>query len=97
MDIVEKLKELSTWQVLERSARAEPEKTAVIHGNKKATYRELHSMAQAISFSIAGLGLVKGDRVAVYMPNSIELMAGLEGRSPIHIKGLWGKGIGHFP
>ncbi|MBW1999084.1 MAG: AMP-binding protein [Deltaproteobacteria bacterium] len=75
MDMVEKLRDLSTWQVLEQSALAVPEKTAAIHGNEKTTYRELHSMAEALSYSIAGLGMGKGDRVAIYMPNSTELMA----------------------
>ncbi|MBW2028260.1 MAG: acyl--CoA ligase [Deltaproteobacteria bacterium] len=89
MDIVDKLEGLSTWQVLEQSAEAVPEKTAVIHGNEKTTYRELYSMAEAMAASVAELGLVKGDRVAVYMPNSIELMAAFYALQKLGLIVVW--------
>jgi len=61
-------------QILERGAALVPEKIAVIDGTSKKTYRDLNSMADALAVSLAETGLKKGDRAAIYMPNSIELM-----------------------
>jgi acyl-CoA synthetase (AMP-forming)/AMP-acid ligase II len=71
---MEILKSLSTGQVLERSARNVPDKTAVVDGEERKTYRELNDMADALAASFSRLGFGKGDRVAIYMANSIELM-----------------------
>ena len=61
-------------QLLERGADQVPEKTAVIDGTNRQTYSELNSMADALAVSLAEIGLKKGDRTAIYMPNSIEFM-----------------------
>jgi acyl-CoA synthetase (AMP-forming)/AMP-acid ligase II len=65
---------LSLGQVLERSAVQAPDKIAVIAGARRETYNELNSMADALAVSLSEIGLKKGDRAAIYMPNSIELM-----------------------
>jgi fatty-acyl-CoA synthase len=71
---MEWLKSLSTGQVLERAANNVPNKTAVVDGDRRKTFKELNDMADALAASFSGLGFGKGDRVAIYMPNSIELM-----------------------
>ncbi len=66
---------VSLGQVLERSAAQVPDKIAVVDGTDRKTYSELNCMANALAVSLAEIGLKKGDRTAIYMPNSIEFMA----------------------
>ncbi|MGD9286554.1 MAG: class I adenylate-forming enzyme family protein [Desulfobacterales bacterium] len=65
---------VSVGQVLEKGAAQVPGKIAVIDGAIRKTYSELNSMANALAVSLTEIGLKKGDRAAVYMPNSIEFM-----------------------
>jgi len=65
---------VTVGQVLERGAAQVPDKIAVVDGAKRKTYSELTSMANALAVSLAEIGLTKGDRTAIYMPNSIEFM-----------------------
>ena len=67
-------KSLSTGQVLEKAAHEVPDKTAVVDGQDRKTYRELNDMADALAAGLSELGFRKGDRVAIYMHNSLELM-----------------------
>ncbi|NIR17956.1 MAG: long-chain fatty acid--CoA ligase, partial [Desulfobacterales bacterium] len=60
--------------MLERAANDVPSKTAVVDGDRRKTFKELNDMADALAASFSGRGFGKGDRVAIYMPNSIELM-----------------------
>ncbi len=71
---MELLKSLSTGQVLERGAQSVPDKTAVVDGERRRTFKELNDMADALAASLSEIGFKKGDRVAIYMKNSIELM-----------------------
>lgn len=68
------LKSLSTGQALERPARDVPDKTAVVDGERRKSFKELNQMADALAVSLSELGFKKGDRVAIYMKNCIELM-----------------------
>ena len=65
---------ISLGQVLERGAAQIPDKIAVIDGDRRTTYRELNSTADALAVSLAEIGIKKGDRIAIYMPNSMEFM-----------------------
>jgi len=65
---------VAVGDILERSAAQVPDKIAVVDGDNRKTYHELNSMANALAASLAELGLKKGDRTAIYMPNSTELM-----------------------
>ncbi len=49
-----------------------PDKKALIFGNKSYTYSELNRVINGIAGSLIDKGLSKGDRVALYMPNSPE-------------------------
>ena len=68
------LKSLSVGQILERSAHLTPHKTAVVDGETRKTYREMDDLSKALSARLSDLGFKKGDRVAIYMKNSIELI-----------------------
>jgi acyl-CoA synthetase (AMP-forming)/AMP-acid ligase II len=65
---------LAVGQILEKGAAQVPDKIAVVDGAKRVTYGKLNSMANALAVSLAEIGFKKGDRTAIYMPNSIELM-----------------------
>jgi long-chain acyl-CoA synthetase len=55
---------------LEQSARDFPDRPAVIFQNNVLTYQELDELADRFAAVLAGMGIRKGDRVAVYLPNT---------------------------
>jgi long-chain acyl-CoA synthetase len=65
---------LSLGDMLAQSASTVPEKTALVHGNRRVSYRHLHEMAEDLAAGMDELGFVKGDRVAIYMKNSLEFV-----------------------
>jgi len=65
---------ISLGQVLERGAAQVPDKIAVVDRENRKSYRELNAMADALAVSLAEVGIKKGDRIAIYMPNSMEFM-----------------------
>ena len=64
---------MTVGRLLEEGARMVPEKVAVVDGPKRTTYRELNNAADSLAAGLWDLGFRKGDRVAIYMPNSLEL------------------------
>jgi acyl-CoA synthetase (AMP-forming)/AMP-acid ligase II len=65
---------LSTAGILKRGAERYPEKTAVVDGERREGYREIEAMSDALAAALQELGYRKGDRVAVYMKNSLEFI-----------------------
>jgi long-chain acyl-CoA synthetase len=57
---------------LEYSTQRFPDKVALIHQDNKLTYAEIDSMANRLAAVLIDVGIERGDRVAVYMDNSIE-------------------------
>jgi fatty-acyl-CoA synthase len=86
---MEILDTLSTGQILERGAQEVPSKIAVVDGNRRATYQELNDMADALAASLSDLGYSKGDRVAIYMKNSLELMVAFYALQKLGIIVAW--------
>ncbi len=80
---------ITVGQVLERGAAQIPDKIAVIDGTSKKTYGELNSMANALSISLAEMGIQKGDRIAIHMPNSIELMVAFYAMQKLGVIAAW--------
>lgn len=64
---------------LERSAERFPDKTALVTEAGRFAYREINALANAVAHALAENGLVRGDRVAVYLDNSLEAVVGLFG------------------
>ena len=59
---------------LTRNATMYPDKTAVIYNDEKLTYRQLNIRANRLANNLTELGIKKGDRVAVVMQNSLEIV-----------------------
>ncbi|MEP7199565.1 MAG: long-chain-fatty-acid--CoA ligase, partial [Chloroflexota bacterium] len=60
---------LTPLMFLERSARTFPDKTAVVYGAMRYTYREFASRVQRLAAALQAAGVAPGDRVAFLCPN----------------------------
>ncbi|MFH1242678.1 MAG: long-chain fatty acid--CoA ligase [Pseudomonadota bacterium] len=56
-------------EALERAARNFPDNVALIMMGKRITYRELNELVNRFAAALADLGLKKGDKVAILLPN----------------------------
>jgi long-chain acyl-CoA synthetase len=54
---------------LKETAKEYPEKTAVVYFEGEITYGELDSLSDQFAAALAKLGVEKGDRVAIFLPN----------------------------
>src|ERR1700733_2030291 len=61
--------DLSPLSFLERSEFVYPDKVAVVHEDRRYTYREMGQRVRRLASALLGAGLEKGDRVAVIAPN----------------------------
>ena len=61
---------LSPVAFLERSALVYPGKPAVIHGDRTYSYAEFHERSCRLAGALRGLGIGRGDRVAILSPNT---------------------------
>jgi amino acid adenylation domain-containing protein len=66
-------------RLLEASADAYSERTAVVDGDRSATYEELEGQANRLARLLLDLGVARGDRVGLYIDRSLEAVAGLYG------------------
>ena len=55
---------------LERSALVYPGKPAVVHGGRVYSYAEFHDRTRRLAGALRGLGVGRGDRVAILSPNT---------------------------
>jgi long-chain acyl-CoA synthetase len=62
---------------LEQSAERSPEKVALVFDDQRLTYAEIEAQANRLANGLTANGLGRGDRVALYLPNSIELVVGI--------------------
>jgi acyl-CoA synthetase (AMP-forming)/AMP-acid ligase II len=58
-----------------RNARHYAERPALIFEHRRFNWRELNGLINQTANALVGLGLEKGDKVALLLPNSIELVA----------------------
>lgn len=86
---MEAIRSLSVGQALARSADLAPDKTAVVDGERRITFRTLNGMADALAARLSELGFEKGDRVAIYMKNSIELTAAFYAAQKLGVIVAW--------
>jgi len=62
---------------LESSACNSPDKIALVCGNRRLTYGEIDLLANRLAHSLRAEGIERGDRVAVYLENSIEAVVSI--------------------
>jgi long-chain acyl-CoA synthetase len=55
--------------ILKKTAKAHHEKTAIVYFEKNITYRELDSLSDQFAGALAALGVKKGDKIALFLPN----------------------------
>ena len=73
-------KQLITHSGVELNAAKNPDKTAIIFGERRLTWRELDDRANRLASGMIGLGLNKGDKVTILSfscPEMLELYVGL--------------------
>jgi long-chain acyl-CoA synthetase len=63
------LPQIPLHAILSQTAKKFPKKTAITHGENKIAYAELDLLSNQFANSLSDLGVEKGDRVAVFLPN----------------------------
>lgn len=66
--------QLTPLSFLARAAATSPQKTAMVLGDERSTYREMADHAQSVAAGLKNLGVEPGDRVAYLAPNVPELL-----------------------
>ena len=64
---------------LENSASRLPQKTAVVFQNRRITYGEIDEKANRMANAFLESGLKRGDRVSIFLDNSIESIISIFG------------------
>jgi acyl-CoA synthetase (AMP-forming)/AMP-acid ligase II len=65
---------LNLGQILKVNARKYPQSLALMDARRSFTYPETNRRVNQLANALLGIGLVKGDRVAVLLENSIEIV-----------------------
>src|SRR5947209_12543198 len=66
--------ELTPVSFLHRSAFVFPDKIAVVHGDRRYTYREFAERVNRLASRLRAIGMQKNDRVAFLSPNAPALL-----------------------
>jgi acyl-CoA synthetase (AMP-forming)/AMP-acid ligase II len=61
-------------QMLIRKARMNPDKEAVILGDRRCTFQELNNRVNRLANGLKSLGIQQGDKVAVLFENCMEMI-----------------------
>ncbi len=59
---------------LRRAAAVYPDKTAIIHGSARTSYREFWTRARQLATALRARGIGRGDTVAILAPNSLAML-----------------------
>lgn len=66
--------EVPVFRALDVAAEKYPGQTAVLFNGRAINYRDLKARADKLAAALAGLGVQKGDRVCVFLPNCVEFI-----------------------
>src|SRR5438477_7394511 len=72
-------REITLHDRLREVARELGEKTALRMGDRAVSYRELDAMSDRLAGALAKRGVRKGDRVTLFIPNSVEFVVAFYG------------------
>jgi long-chain acyl-CoA synthetase len=64
---------------LRAAARRAPEREAIVAGDRRVTYAELNRAVDAFAAGLRALGVRRGERVAVVLPNGVETAIAIYG------------------
>jgi long-chain acyl-CoA synthetase len=62
------------YKALDDAAEKHPGQTAILYLDRKINYRELKLLSEKLATALQGLGVQKGDRVCVFLPNCPEFI-----------------------
>lgn len=65
---------MDLWSLLKRGFMYYPDKVAIVHGERRVTYRQFEMRINKLVNVLHGLGLKKGDRVSVLGENSVMVL-----------------------
>src|SRR5262249_49725487 len=60
--------------LLRQVARRTPDRTALVHGERRLAYRELDQRASAVALALRAAGMHDGDRVAVQLRTGVDFV-----------------------
>jgi len=83
--------ELTPVDFLRRSAYMFPDKTAVVYGDRRYSYRDLEERVNRLASRLRDAGLEKGDRVAFLCPNTPPMLEGHFGVPAVRTGGRSGR------
>ena len=63
-----------TFTRFEQACAKYPDHTAIIFLGEKFSYRGLKDMVDRFATGLAGLGIKQGDRIVIYLSNSVQLV-----------------------
>ena len=66
-------------EILQRAAGSQPDKTALVFGDRSFSYRDLDSMSDRVAGALAERGVAPGDRVSLYSSNRWEWVVAYHG------------------
>ena len=69
MALAERAAGRSVAQVLEERAREHPDRAFLVFGDRRLTYRQVNTRAASLAAALAELGIERGDRIALDLPN----------------------------
>jgi amino acid adenylation domain-containing protein len=62
---------------LEESATRTPDKIALVCDEQRLTYAHIEAMANRLAHALLASGVRRGDRVLLFLPNSVEMVVGI--------------------
>ncbi|MEJ2262228.1 MAG: AMP-binding protein [Anaerolineales bacterium] len=62
------------FKVLDEAAARYPAQTAVLYVGETLNYKQLKTQVDKLANALAGLGVERGDRVSVFLPNCVEFI-----------------------
>lgn len=71
--------ESSVNELIEIQSRRTPDRVAVTFGERQLTYRQLDERAAHLARHLSALGVTAGDRVALHVERSLDMLVGLVG------------------
>ncbi|MBI2206872.1 MAG: AMP-binding protein [Candidatus Rokubacteria bacterium] len=79
-DFAERYRAQGFWEdvtlgdALDRAMAANADRLAVVEGDRRVTYAELHGLVDRLALHLAGRGIADGERVVFQLPNVLEFV-----------------------